>query len=826
MKIRRRQPLEQRSLYLEQLENRWVLSSGMVDPSFGTNGRVRTQIGGFSFARDVALQADGKAVVVGFANDGVQKFAVARYNTNGSLDSSFGNGGIVTTRIENAIRNDAFGVAIQSDGKIVAAGESYNGVDYDIALARYHLDGSLDTSFDGDGIVVTDLGLREVGRALAMQSDGKIVVAGNDYGDGRSASSDVLLVRYNSNGSLDGSFDGDGIALLDVGAQDEATSMALRNDGKILVAGNRTFSVDQRQFFVARFNTTGVVDPSFGDNGSVVTHFGLGPYADDMTLQSDGKIVVVGLNGGQSNQIVAIARYTPQGELDTTFGDGDGKITSPLGFAFSGARGVVVQRDGKIVVAGTTSTTTEDFLVARFNSDGSVDTLFGDNGSAAVDFSGTHDRSNTVALQDDGRIVIAGVSASRFGVTRVSGSTRPSELRLSNASVLENQPSGTPVGIFSTVDDDPRDSFTYALVAGVGSRHNASFRIVGNELQTAVRFNREVRDSYWIRVRTTDSDDNVCEGVFAIAIGDVNDRPVIKNGGPDVVYQEDDPPLQLLADTTALIDFDSPDFDGGSLIVSTARVAGGNDRLVIRHDGTGAGQIGVSGDNVTFAETTIGVLSGGVGNDPLVVALNAQATASASQALLRAVTFHNVNTNNLLVATRIVEFKLDDGDGGVGVLRKTLRLEPANDAPQLGGISGSVGYAPNATSILLAGAATLADVDSPNFEGGRLVVDITSGADASNRLLLGGAFNFVGDNVVYNGTVTIGTRNASGGMGETRLEIDFNANAARTIMQQLLRAIRFRTVGGTSTVPRSVEFSITDGDGGASDRLTKTVNVT
>jgi hypothetical protein len=176
-----------------------------------------------------------------------------------------------------------------------------------------------------------------------------------------------------------------------------------------------------------------------------------------------------------------------------------------------------------------------------------------------------------------------------------------------------------------------------------------------------------------------------------------------------------------------------------------------------------------------------------------------------------------------------VRVQLADGDSGISaVVAKTINVVAINDAPLLSPASGgAVGYQQNKAQIALLSDATVTDPDSANFEGGRLMVRTISGAHASNRLLVAGAFELDGDEVKRKSDgLVIGTRNANGGVGTTRLEITFNSNATRALVQQLVRGIRFRTTGGTSTVQRVIEFSVSDGDGGGvSNKVTKTVNV-
>jgi uncharacterized delta-60 repeat protein len=203
-------------LRLESLEDRTNPGAGALDLTFGGDGKVTTAIGlSHDYASSMAIQADGKIVLAGASKNGSYvDFALARYNADGSLDTSFDGDGKLTTPIGSS-DDDVYCVAIQADGKIVAAGYSYNGSNNIFALARYNPDGRLDTSFDGDGKLTTPIGSSSgYARSVAIQADGKIVAAGYAW---NGTYDDFAIARYNADGSLDTSFDGDGILTTDIG---------------------------------------------------------------------------------------------------------------------------------------------------------------------------------------------------------------------------------------------------------------------------------------------------------------------------------------------------------------------------------------------------------------------------------------------------------------------------------------------------------------------------------------------------------------------------------------------------------------------------------
>ncbi|HEV8564614.1 MAG TPA: delta-60 repeat domain-containing protein [Actinomycetota bacterium] len=363
-----------------------------------------TNIGaGFDAAFGVAVQpADGKVVAAGRTSGGGGKFALARYNADGTLDTSFGGDGKVTTNFTSG-DDWANAVVIQTDGKIVAAGRA-SGAGGKFALARYNTGGSLDTSFGGDGTVITNFtsGDDLIFGVAIQPADGSIVVAGFvDDGPG----SKLGLARYHANGTRDTTFDVDGRVTTDLtNGPDGAYGVAIQPaDGKIVAAGTADF----QKFALARYNTDGSLDTSFSDNGTARPDFTDGSdYARSVTIQpADGKIVAVGSAGDES---FALARYDTDGTPDTTF-SGNGKVITGFTPGSDFARSVVVQADGRIVAAGTADLS--KFAVARYDLDGSLDLTFSGNGKTVTDFTPGADGAYGVAIQpSDGKIVAAGVA--------------------------------------------------------------------------------------------------------------------------------------------------------------------------------------------------------------------------------------------------------------------------------------------------------------------------------------------------------------------------------------------------------------------------------
>ncbi|MGI8836583.1 MAG: hypothetical protein ACR2H4_08090 [Pyrinomonadaceae bacterium] len=411
---------------------------GDLDLSFGNGGKVITPFSSDIGESEVAIQADGKIVVVGDGYNGTTKrydFAVSRYNTDGSLDSSFGGTGIVLTPVGNFPNDHATSVAIQADGKIVVVGYSFNGGanGIDFAAVRYNTDGSLDTSFNGTGKVVTPIGSsHDVARSVAIQADGKIVAAGGSY---NGANYDFAVVRYNTDGTLDTSFGGTGKVITPIGSSyHSASSVAIQSDGKIVAAGSsQGVSNDFRtnDFAVVRYNADGSLDTSFNGTGKVVTPIGNSYYgASSVAIQSDGKIVAAGGSYNGASYDFAVVRYNPNGSLDTSF-NGTGKVVTPIGSADDFAASVAIQADGKIVVAGSSGNGSgDDFAVVRLNPNGSLDTSFNGTGKVITPV-GKSSAASSVAVQADGKIVVAGATTEsdgivfNFAVVRYQGDGAP-----------------------------------------------------------------------------------------------------------------------------------------------------------------------------------------------------------------------------------------------------------------------------------------------------------------------------------------------------------------------------------------------------------------
>lgn len=336
-------------------------ADGSFDTTFGTGGKVFTSIGNGDIAQTVAIQPDGKIIAAGYTivnqpNDG---FALVRYNRDGSLDATFGSGGKVVTPNNGSISS----IAVQADGKVIVGGTISS---IGPVLARYSSDGSLDTTFGTNGVLNIP-----VNGKITLQTDGKIIVGGSlSVG----SNTNFALARYNGDGSPDTAFGTNGVTSVSVGTGNSTIgSLVIQTDGKIVAAGSASNGANN-DFALARFDAAGLLDASYGINGSTLTPVGnFNENVRAAVIQSDGKIVILGVSNNGSYNSFAAARYNTNGVLDTTYGT-DGKIVTPLGNSNASVRAAAIQSNGKILVAGESFVEISGisrtvFTLVRYNAD-------------------------------------------------------------------------------------------------------------------------------------------------------------------------------------------------------------------------------------------------------------------------------------------------------------------------------------------------------------------------------------------------------------------------------------------------------------------------
>lgn len=381
-------------------------TDGKLDSTFNDKGVQTIDFGSDADnAKMVKLQSDGKIVVLGNGSNGASAdFVLARFDVNGRLDGTFGTNGLKKTDFENGEENANL-LYIKNDGKIVAAGASNVS---SLALAHYNTDGSMDTSFYGVGKTTKMFKTFQQGStnytSTAIQSDGKMIAAGKTY---NGSNYDFAVVRYNTNGSLDSTFSNDGVQTADFGFFiDGATSVAIQKDGKI-VAGGYTSDQNGGHFAMVRYNIDGSADSSFGVYGMQQNLIELG-RANALVIQSDGKILLAGYLWNGSNNDIGIMRYNSNGQPDSTFGV-FGILKNDFGSTEDKAAAMVLQADGKIVVTGVSNDYLNNkFILIRYNTDGSPDPAFEEKIVPVGD-----NQVNAIVIQRDGKIIVGGTNSSK-----------------------------------------------------------------------------------------------------------------------------------------------------------------------------------------------------------------------------------------------------------------------------------------------------------------------------------------------------------------------------------------------------------------------------
>jgi uncharacterized delta-60 repeat protein len=485
-------------------------ADGSPDKSFGPShdGRVITPFTNPAGASAVALQSDGKILVAGATLDSVTRsgdFALARYNANGSLDKTFGTGGEVTTSFASQGPNAtalATSIVIDSAGRIVLGGSTFQ----EFALARYTANGSLDKSFGSGGKVLTSLGGKSLTGidALALDGQGRIVAAGFTN-SGKDTLGDPLqelaLARYNTNGSMDTTFGtgGEVITSFSTGSAASANGVVIQQDGKIVAAGfsyNRGTGLEC--FALARFTTRGSLDRTFGTGGAVVTQIGGNPTSGILAVALDalGRIVTAGytLPGTTSGShyptsSIALARYNSNGTLDTTFGNG-GQVVSTIAGRPASAQAIAFGPHGQVVVVGSGSVNsptggTTDFVLERYKSNGRLDKTFGTAGLVRAAFiEPVGSTLDAVAAQPDGKLLVFGSLAAfnnQVGMLRLNKDGSLDTTFGSGGQVIDPFPIGSysPTHV-SGVVVQPDGKFLVATTSGLGPAYLTRFNANGS----------------------------------------------------------------------------------------------------------------------------------------------------------------------------------------------------------------------------------------------------------------------------------------------------------------------------------------------------------
>jgi uncharacterized delta-60 repeat protein len=400
-----------------------------LDSTFNNSGKVLLPVGNYiDNITAINVQTDGKIIATGNSGDASgYVFAAARFNVDGSLDNTYGNFGIRKTTF--GISTDHCGSAkIQTDGKIILAGSSVLGNQQQFAMLRYTTSGNLDSTFGNAGKVLTPIANSiSFGNQMVIQNDGKIVIAGySSINIG--ISYDFALIRYLNNGTIDSSFGTNGVVLTDMNAYDDVSALlTLQTDGKLVLAGSAGNGLNY-DVSLARYNIDGTLDQNFGVAGKQITPVG---YDHDspraIAVQADGRILVAGGTRNATDYDFLILRYNSNGLLDSTFGT-NGIVIQPIGSSDEAIESMLIQNDGKIVIAGYTKTDSlpAHFIVSRFNNDGSQDSTFGDSGIIHTSFGNDYEGAYALAFQNDGKLIAGGSSGDgsvyNFAIARYKNS--------------------------------------------------------------------------------------------------------------------------------------------------------------------------------------------------------------------------------------------------------------------------------------------------------------------------------------------------------------------------------------------------------------------
>lgn len=421
-------------------------NSQTLDNSFGMNGKVTTSFGStVSVLTEVAIQPDNKILACGTTLVGTNyQIALCRFNTDGSLDTSFGTNGKVISNVGGTDFSGFQHIAIQTDNKIIVSGiNNIGSANYDFAMIRYNSDGTLDNTFGTNGVVITDFNNgRDECYSIALQNDGKIILAGQTYLAGEYYN--FGIARYNSNGSLDSTFGTNGKVSIDFGfnsvnshSNDGAYSIKIQSNGKLILGGWSDYSgiIEVNKFAIMRLNTNGILDATFGTNGKVITDFGNDNVILALAIGSDDKIIAGGQIGFGTNQNtkIGIAKYDSNGILETTFGT-NGKVQTQINTSMmkDNIWALTLQNDNKIVAGGySLNSSNYDFSILRYNTDGTLDTSFNLNGIINTDFNNSQDRAYAITIQNDDKIVAGGFTN--------SGTSYNFALARYNNTILNNQ---------------------------------------------------------------------------------------------------------------------------------------------------------------------------------------------------------------------------------------------------------------------------------------------------------------------------------------------------------------------------------------------------
>ncbi|MFM2059177.1 MAG: hypothetical protein RLY71_3562, partial [Pseudomonadota bacterium] len=685
-------------------------ADGTLDTSFAHAGKLVQPVGSHEdLANSITLQPDGKILLGGYSwNGSSDDFSLIRLHADGTLDSSFASGGRLLLPIGS--RDDhASSITVQPDGKIVLGGDSFNGINHDVSLIRLNADGTLDTGFASGGKLLQTFGSRDdLGRSIALQTDGKILLGGTSAD--ASGLGDFSLLRLNADGTLDTSFASGGKLLQPVGSShDAASSITLQPDGKILMGGY-SFTGSNADFSLIRLNADGTLDSSFSGDGKLLQAVGSGAdLATCLTLQADGKILLGGYGWNGSNDDFSLIRLNVDGTLDTHFANG-GKLLLAVGNSHDSAYSMTVQPDGKILLSGESN---GDFSLIRLNADGTLDTSF--NGEHVNTLNGTASYTEGAAAVALDHAAVAIVDADLTALAAGAGNYAGASITLARVGGASAEDVFSARGLLLDLTDGtvnlagtPIGSFTQqAGTLVISFNANATQARVNEALRGLAYQNTSDTPPASVQIGWTFSDGNTgaqgsggplaVGGLTTVNITAVNDAPVFSStvGAQQValngtVSYTEGAAAVVLDGTAAIVDAELAALAGGTgryagASLTLARVGGASAQDLF----SAQGPLVLTDGMVSLAGTPIGSLTQQAGT--LMISFEGGTSQAQVNEVLRCLAYQN--TSDAPAASVQIGWTFSDGNTGAqgtgGALTAsgitTVRITAVNDAPILSG---------------------------------------------------------------------------------------------------------------------------------------------
>ncbi|HMX17350.1 MAG TPA: hypothetical protein PKD29_10895, partial [Rhodocyclaceae bacterium] len=808
-------------------------ADGSLDTAFGTAGRVVAPFASsYGLGQVAALQADGKILFAGTRwNAGVPSYAVARYLADGTLDTGFGTAGIATVSFGSS-GDDCAAVTLLADGKILLAGTTMAAGFYDYGLALLDADGAPVSTFGSGGQVITDFGIAgDQARALAVQADGKILVTGWSHADPGFASTDFSLARYNADGSLDGGFGTGGKLTADIAAADSGSAVAVQPDGKIVVVGTSSGDI-----VVLRYNADGTPDTGFDADGKAVVS--LLPYDSGtcVALQPDGKILVGGQAADAGSSRFALLRFNADGTLDDGFGTG-GIVQTAFGSGFyagdSTAYGIAVQPDGKIVLSGTAfSGGTRDIGLARYNRDGSLDLSFDSvkTDPLAVTAHVGEDRA-PVALDPGARARDAELAAAgHYGgatltLTRLGGAN--ADDRFSASGALGPLAEGAPLTLGGIAIGAVTTNSGGTLVLAFDS--GATQARLDQAMQSIAYTNLGEDPPGSLDIAWTFDDGNAgaqgsggagsVTGTSHVTVTLLDKAPQLPGVDADAAFTENGAPVVLDSSVQAL----DPElsaagtYAGASIALARHGGADANDRF------SASGNLAALNPGaLVLGGVTIGTVDANAGGI-LKLTFGSNATQARVDEALSSIAY--AYAGDTPPASALIDWTFNDGNTGAqgaGGAKSTqaqtlVHLTAANDAPAWSGVAASAVYSYGSAAMALDTSVHVVDAELAargHYGGATVSLARHGGADPRDGFFARGNLDSLaegGNLTLSGGTVGTVVRNSGGS-----LELLFDDQATQAVVDEVLSSIAYASTG--ILPPASVQLDWTFNDGNTGDQ--------